>query len=430
MRISALEEGYALDANQVDAFVKQNRSTRIAKYESFLTKEELNIISDNYIEALKKGVECDGWDYGLSATVGVFCGIIDAFFCSTPHKGIISGSVDNLFGESVKRFAKITGWDPREGNENNLASAIGYLERTFKVGYDQTTSSQVGGAVKNMAMDNHHAKSAGHYPDILGLFFSLCDQFSGTSTFYDKSIGSIKIVPATSYNSQWAQEFFKNTHLGIKLQGDTFISKIIAGTLNWFGHCMSDICGSSGSKGTGSGLPVPFTEFFQFCNFGKFYYDEKHHETFATVMTKVYENGYDTRHAATTAIPVILNDILIRMLFAIKRHFAENKEWEECIPLTQSPEVHRMLTVGIGSMCLVDLGHAGATMCGSWVLFFSKLNITAWARFGQLGVQELQLITERELKNIETIQDEISDNWQKLLERSNDLIVDEQNINK
>lgn len=424
MRINALERGYALNAEEVDAFIQQHRSTRIAKYEDFLSKEELQTIKENYIDALNRGVECDSWDYGLSAAIGVFCGIVDAVFCSTPHKGVISGSVDNLFGESVKQFAIITGWDPREGNEKNLASAIGYLEGIFKVGYDQAKTKNVNGAIKNMTLKNHHAFSAGHYLDIFGLFFSICDQFSGTATFYDKSIGSIKIVPATRYSSQWAKEFFENLPFDIKLQGDTFISKIIAGTLNWFGHCMSDICGSSGSKGVGAGLPVPFTEFFQFCNFGKFYYDEKHYETFATVMTKVYEKGYDARHATATSVPVILNDFLIRMLFVIKKHFAAHEGWENCVPSKKSMEVHRMLTVGIGSMCMVDLGHAGATACGNWVLFFSKLNIVAWARFGQMGVQELQMMKGTEIRNIETLQDEISEKWDELLDRSNDLLTE------
>lgn len=435
MRLSALEHGFALDGEEVDAFVKENRSLRVAKYEDFLSKEELNRIVDEYKESLNKGVECDAWDYGLSALIGVFCGIIDALFCSSPHEGMLSGKVDGLFEDAVKKFARFTDWNPREGKEDSLASAIGHLERLFTVGYDQRTSKEVNDVIKNMAPNNHHAKSAGHYFDIVGLLISICDQFNYNATFYDKNKGTIRIVEATSHDLDWAEKILdkttfviKNKKTGekskykIKLQGNTFVSKIVAGTLNWFGHCISDMAGSSGSQGTGAGLPVPFTEMFQLCNFGRFPNEKGQYQNFATVMTKVYENGYDMRHAATTAIPVILDDILIRMLYVIKIFFINEKDWKDCIPKDDNPELHRMLTTGIGSMCLVDFAHAGITSCGNWVSFFTKLNISAWARFGQLGIQELELCANRELSNIEAIQDQISEDWNLLLARSKDLI--------
>jgi len=182
-----------------------------------------------------------------------------------------------------------------------------------------------------------------------------------------------------------------------RLEGNNLVSKLFAGTANWLGHCMSDIAGSSGSRGKGeghigAGLPVPFTEFLQLCDFGRFPDEKGHYQSFATVMTEVYERGYDVRHGVATSVPVIVNELLVRMVYTFKKHFYEGKIWQESMPIKKDLTLNRMLTVGTGSLCLVDFGQAAVTSWGNWVLFFSKLNIVAWARFGMLGVKELQLI--------------------------------------
>ena len=161
----------------------------------------------------------------------------------------------------------------------------------------------------------------GHYPDIFGLIASICNQFTGTSTFYDQDKKFVYMVNA------------ENKH---ELHGDTFVGKVFCGTANWFWHCISDIAGSSGSRGKGeehigAGLPIPFTELFQLCDFGKFENEKGQWQSFATVMTKVYEEGYDARHAATMSVPVILNELLIRAIYTIKRHFYNGLEWNKIL---------------------------------------------------------------------------------------------------
>jgi len=407
-RLDALESGFVLTKDQVDAFVELHRKSEPTNYEYFLSPTELEIIADDYEKALGKGPDCDAWDYGLAALIGVFCGIIDAFFFSTPHEGLLSKGTDNLFDEFVKWFARKNGWSPREGKENSIASAIGHLERHFRVGYDQTTGKAVGDKIKNLSMSNHHAKSAAHYPDIFGLVASICNQFTNTSTFYDNNRGTITIVEGTG------------ERLG--LQGNSLSSKIYAGTINWIGHCMSDIAGSSGSKGAGTGLPIPFTEFFQFCNFGRFPNEKGQYQTFATVMTKVYEEGYDARHGAAMTLPVLLGELMTKATFVLKQRFFHEREWQDVLKELKGYTAQRMLTVSMGTMCMTDLAHAAVTSWGQWTVFFSKLNLIAWARFGVQGVKELQLTANKEIKNMETIQDEISTEWDRLLVKSEELI--------
>ena len=75
-------------------------------------------------------------------------------------------------------------------------------------------------------------------------------------------------------------------------------------------------------------------------------------------------------------------------------------------------------------MCLMDLGHAAVTSWGNWVKFFGELNITAWARFGMQGARELQMVAERDTRNLLDANGDISEEWSRLLKRSQKLIKD------
>jgi hypothetical protein len=179
MRLDALEHGYALDVARVDAFIKANVPDRPASYSDFLTTQELIDISRRYNDALNKGVGCDALDYALAAICGVLSGVVDALAIGSPDAGnAASKAADDLFDSTVKAFAKRCGWNPRIEHVDDVASAIGYLERKFPIGYDQTSSQAIGNMVHHLTPKNHHAKSLAHYPDVFGLIASICDQFT------------------------------------------------------------------------------------------------------------------------------------------------------------------------------------------------------------------------------------------------------------
>ena len=52
-----------------------------------------------------------------------------------------------------------------------------------EVPYDQKGIGDAGKAVFNLTPSNHHFKSLGHNPTIMGMFFSILDQFNNTSHF-------------------------------------------------------------------------------------------------------------------------------------------------------------------------------------------------------------------------------------------------------
>ena len=58
-----------------------------------------------------------------------------------------------------------------------------YLERRFKVPYDQRGAGDAASFIFDLNPKNHHFKSLAHNPTLLGLFFSILDQFNNTSHF-------------------------------------------------------------------------------------------------------------------------------------------------------------------------------------------------------------------------------------------------------
>jgi len=390
-----LVEGYAFKHNlnlQEDPFAKlMTKSQKIALEKRI--KEDFTL----------KNADCDKYDYMIAGTCGVIGGLIDILFVGIPGDSKLGNIADEQANKITEKFAEFVGWDKDkavEKGKNTTASAIGYLEGKFKINYDQATTHATDGAVKNLSLKNHHLKSLGHSPDLIGLFFSILNQFTSTSTFL--SNGKVITVDTETF----------------ELKGNDFISKIFCGFANWFGHIMSDWTGSSGTVGQGgrgTGVPIPFYNLFQLMNFGEF---GQHKQSFATITTKVFENGYDARHAMAMAIPVITTELLIRFMFTMKSHFYHKREWKESIPNGNIPELRRMLLVGHGTLCLIDGVDAYIRSGGEMVTFLSRTNLLAWARFGQLSLKELNAWYNSGHINAEVVDEYLEKEYRKMLTKA------------
>lgn len=138
-------------------------------------------LSENESILKKLTPECDKTDYILAAASGAICGLMDIFLVGKSGESAIGDITDKWIGNRTMDFAKICGWD---GNSNDsLSSAIQYLEKKFKIPYDQTGAGDAASQVFDLNPRNHHFKSLGHNPSLLGLFFSILDQFTNTSHF-------------------------------------------------------------------------------------------------------------------------------------------------------------------------------------------------------------------------------------------------------
>lgn len=338
-------------------------------------------------ELLQVKDKCDKYDYLASVACGAVGGMIDIFLVGAPGDSVLGKWTDAQVDNAVKGFAKMSGWNPQDGQKGNVASAIGFLERKFKVNYDQRHSADVGNLF-NMSTRNHHMMSLAHSPDIIGLFFSLLNQFTSTSSF----VANGELITIRS-----------DTH---ELQGGNFIAKLFCGVANWFGHIMSDIAGSTGSRGNagrGTGVVMPFYELFQFCKFGKFNVG-KDKQDLATIAVRAFQEGYDFRFGLAAAIPVVVTDLSIRLIWSIRRYFQYKMPLKECIPTSKHADLRVMLLMGNGTLCVMDGIDAGVRSGGNFLAFFMRLNLIAWFRFVTLVLKEVCIrvgISDALQKNIQ-----------------------------
>lgn len=337
---------------------------------------------DESTETLKKLTsECDMTDYILAATFGAICGMFDMFLVGKPGESPIGEVTDEWFANRTRDFAKMCGF---KGNETSLSSAIRFLEKKFKVPYDQSIGGGIFKELLNLTPDNHHFKSLGHNPTLLGLFFSILDQFLNTSSFV----------------ADGEQITLSNSEGKFELEGHNIPSKIFCGFVNWFGHLVSDMSGASSSKGRGMGIPSPLWSWTndiiaikRKLNISASEFDKSINE----VALQMFKEGYDTRFQTSQAIPVFVNEMLVRLIYSIRRlvrYFINTRKedrsfkllWKSCEPFTNAT-VRRMLTVAHGTFCLVDAGDAAIRgfIAGGGTFnaaeFFVRLNIVGIGRF-------------------------------------------------
>lgn len=321
--------------------------------------------------AVDKNAGIDRYDFLIGAVTGVFSGLLDVFFVGTPGDSLLESWTDKKTNDIVMKFAEYKGFKPT-GGSLDLQHAIQKLEGEYHVNYDQGKSIDTAYAVGHLLPKNHHLKSIGHNPDLIGLCFSIIDQFQGKSSFLDNG----KLIRINS---------------DFELAGMDFSSKVYAGATNWFGHIMSDVAGSNsvaGKGNRGSGIPIPFYQLFNLCDFGEF---GQHRQTFATVMVQVFENGYDLRHGAAMAIPVIIGDLLTMLGWSIKRHFYHQWPWMDCIPTEQIKSYRRTRLVSKSAFCLVDGVDAYIRGSGNPVAVILRMNLIAWLQLVKLIIKELIL---------------------------------------
>lgn len=321
--------------------------------------------------AKKSNDKCDKYDYLVSVGTGAIAGLVDVFLVGAPttnkeDRSFLLEWSDKQVDNTIMKFAKLLGWD----KNGNVKSAIGFLERKFKVNYDQRHSGDINNLFK-MRTKDHHLKSLSHSPDIIGLFFSIVNQFASTSSFVTD--GQMITINTDTY----------------ELQGSNLISKLFSAFINWFSHIMSDVGGSSGAGERGSGIAIPFYSLTQLMNVGK--YDVgKNKQTIAEIANRAFQEGYDFRHGIAMTVPVLLTELIIRFFWSLRRYFQFEYTLKESIPrLNKNQSLRTMLIFGHGTLSVMDGMEAGIKSGGNTLIFFKNLNIIAWLRLSTLVVKEI-----------------------------------------
>ncbi len=367
-----------------------------ATYQDFANNNNIDLTDDPFRSLMSKSqriefeklvkqdftyqtAQCDKYDYMIAVTCGFISSIVDICFVSfkindagkVTDTGLLTKKSDEFTDIAVKKFAKLCGWKGSKDSNDTIEKAIGFLERKFRINYDHTSHE----SVSKMWTKNHHIKSLGHSPDLIGLFFSILGQFTNTAHF----ISGGKLITIDS-------EF--------QLQGNNFVAKVFSGFANWLGHLFSDMAGSSGGRGSdnggrGSGIPIPFYSLLQFLDIGKFNVNKNDKNSFADACVMAFQEGYDSRHGMAMAVPVLICELLTRLMYFVKQKFYHKHDWIKFLP-DSKPEVTRMLLVSHGTLSLIDAGHAGIKSGGNMVAFLLQSNIVAYVRFGTLALKEIK----------------------------------------
>lgn len=330
-------------------------------------------------------IKLDKYDYMIAGFCGAAAGMIDALFVKNPEFSFIGKQTDKLQDNVVVKTTQLF-WqfDTRQKGKSKkkpetLVQCINYLEQAFPVTYDARRAGDLNvaeGILEGMNSKNHHLLSLAHSPDLIGLIFSIIDQFSGLATFVDKG-KVIRVEPA------------KRSGAIPYLQGANMPSMIFCGFVNWIGHLLSDSVGASSTRrkgGRGAGIPIPFYELFLKVELGDF-----NGKTFADIMIKVFEKGYDFRFGVAMAIPVMLEEVFIRALWAIRQMFCRKKDLSECIPTDKQADLRMMLLIGNGTLCAIDGVDAAIRGKGNLVITVYHLNLIGWARLVTLAFSELKI---------------------------------------
>lgn len=326
----------------------------------------------------------------IAAFCGGAAGLIDAFFVGDPLSSMLGKNVDKIADGFVKKAAEFF-WnhDTRTSGKNKkcpqtLEQCISYLEQAFPVNYDASHAKNLvveDGTLAGMRPLNHHLLSLAHSPDPIGLIFSIINQYMGYATFVDNG-KIIHVIPS------------KTSRAIPYMQGTNFVSRLFCGVVNWLGHLISDLVGSSstrktGKTGRGAGIPIPFYELLLMCDFG-----DIQGMTIAETMIKVFEQGYDLRFGVTMAIPVIMEELMIKVIWMIRQKFVRKKSWKESMPTDSHADLRIMLIVGNATLCTVDGADAAAHSLlegGNVVSFICHLNFIGWVRLVMLILKELRL---------------------------------------
>ncbi|ASG80283.1 hypothetical protein [Lactiplantibacillus pentosus] len=376
-----------------------------------------------------KKAHCDKYDYTLSVLSGTFSGLIDVFFVGSgidgkksaqkDERGVLSKKSDDWFKKIVNQYAQFD-YQLRKNSgkyekgfpkhsPKNIGAAVQYLEMQYKVPYDAQYGKRLNGVLPKdfkMTASNHHLFSLAHYPDLVGLIFSILNQFTDSGTYLA--------------NGHFITTSMQNDHF--ELKGHNLVAKLFCGFVNWLGHIMSDAVGSSGAvkKGNrGSGLPIPGTEIFQLLNFRILKTDNL---SVSKLCTKVFENGYDARHAAVTTIPVLINELLTRLLWALKQYFYHKRPLLEILKAHNAPELNRMLLCSYGAFAGLDIGDAVAhgikKSHGNYYVALleglSRLNISLYPRLALMCYKETFSWYNNQHYNSEEFDNYLGQEWEQL----------------
>ena len=341
------------------------------------------------------GVTLDSTDYLIAAASGLLSAAVDAFVA----RGFDRDEAQQTGSKRVESFVRFVG--RYEGIESDdISRVVKGLEESHPFVGDKLTADFGGGR-------QHHLRDFSHHASPIGLGCSLFTQFTGKAVGVGAD-GSFKVLSVS-------EEVFAAAG-GDALVGATVQEKLYLGVTQWFFHLVSDMAGSSSTAGGagGTGIPGPLMSLAR--TFGSL--PVVRDASVATdaqgrdldvseFVSKLFNGTYLADHdesgrivrgterradlrmevglfeqLGSQAFPVLLNETVVRVAFALRRltaqleeigaraeergdgpltlsQLADEIDWSRVKPWGNRP-VNRMLTVATGVFTAADVAESVA----------------------------------------------------------------------
>lgn len=350
-----------------------------------------NQIADLDISIDKLTNHADKLDYAVSVASGIIAGIIDILFVGKFDLQEGRDWSSEKINDFVTTVAKKQGY---EGDD--LQGAIRHLEK-FGAPSDSVYNDFGGGL-------QHHLRDFAHHASPVGLVFSMLTQFT-QKAYGTNTAGAFIVVPID-----------KTTFIG-----DSVPTKITFGLVYWVLHMASDMAGSSGAPGAGTGIPGPILSIVKLLSSTPIFNNKDQVNELNLKVSKLFNgtllaerdaNGKIIKGAdgkplihqmdlrgelgvmhqlAKQALPVIVNEAFVRGFYFINRLIDEVKDkqslkevdWDKTIPFGNRT-IERMMTIATGTFTAIDT--LDAVIEGA---IYSKAN---WAEFGRQVVLRLNFV--------------------------------------
>ena len=350
-----------------------------------------NQIADLDISIDKLTNHADKLDYAVSVASGIIAGIIDILFVGKFDLQEGRDWSSEKINDFVTTVAKKQGY---EGDD--LQGAIRHLEK-FGAPSDSVYSDFGGGL-------QHHLRDFAHHASPVGLVFSMLTQFT-QKAYGTNTAGAFIVVPID-----------KTTFIG-----DSVPTKITFGLVYWVLHMASDMAGSSGAPGAGTGIPGPILSIVKLLSSTPIFNNKDQVNELSLKVSKLFNgtllaekdaNGKIIKGAdgkplihqmdlrgelgvmhqlAKQVLPVIVNEAFVRGFYFINRLIDEVKDkqslkevdWDKTIPFGNRT-IERMMTIATGTFTAIDT--LDAVIEGA---INSKAN---WVEFGRQVVLRLNFV--------------------------------------
>jgi len=384
----------------------------------------------------------DGLDYAVAVASGILTGLIDSFFVGEWDFKGAKAKANEKVNKQITDYAKKHGYEGKKDKDGNtkypLKDVISFLEDKFGVDQDNVWK----GKGINVSATSHHLDDLAHHPTPLGLVSAIVVQFLRVGIFTNRNgkwhfekvdtdpkeliktwtpvllfgltTWIVNVIEKKSYeddNTKIPEPILK---LIKAVSAVPMMITILKTANNWYGHLMSDKAGSKNTAGGGMGIPGLALSLMKELSMipGLVF------PAIPRNLAKLYEKGIGTRKGQVDlgifnclfegasskfdartekaigsllgkqAIPVIINEVLVRGFYFI-RYFTEELKrtsniseinWSKIKPFGNRT-IERMMIISTGTLTAVDVADAVIRSGGFNASCILRINFVGVGRF-------------------------------------------------